>query len=286
MQALPSRGAMLALRVSEPEAIEYLRTRAISADAGELAIAAVNGPASTVLSGDEGAVLSAAEYFQSLGRVGTRLRVSHAFHSPHMEPMLDAFRRVASTLRYEKPSVPIVSNVTGKLVVADELCCADYWVRQVRSAVRFLDGVRAVQAYGVASGLELGPHGVLSLLCGDALAAEQSAPAFVPVLRKGRAELQALAECLSTLHVRGHAIDWEAYFAPFGPRRVTLPTYAFQSESFRVGALGRTAPRSCQARHWLNWRSLRAAKSGSTASKSWSWRQASFCRRRRHFFCR
>ncbi|WP_197087133.1 type I polyketide synthase, partial [Bradyrhizobium sp. LTSP857] len=138
MQAQPAGGAMVALEASEEEVLPLLT------DGVE--IAGLNGPRSTVISGDEVAVLALAEQFRSKGRRTSRLQVSHAFHSQRMEPMLEAFGKVLASVTFGTPRLPIVSNVTGRLATKDELCSAEYWVRQVRSPVRFLDGVHVLEA--------------------------------------------------------------------------------------------------------------------------------------------
>ncbi|HMC57626.1 MAG TPA: type I polyketide synthase, partial [Candidatus Solibacter sp.] len=161
MQALPAGGAMVALEASEVE------VQALLADGVE--IAGLNGPRSTVISGDEAAVVALAEQFRRKGRRTNRLQVSHAFHSKRMEPMLDEFRKVVSSVSYGTPQLPIASNVTGRLATSEELCSAEYWVRQVRSPVRFLDGVRVLEAEGVGASLELGPDGVLTALTAGCL---------------------------------------------------------------------------------------------------------------------
>ena len=147
MQALPEGGAMVSLEASEAEVLALLE------DAG-VEIAGLNGPRSTVISGDAAAVMGLAEHFRLAGRRTTRLQVSHAFHSKRMEPMLEEFRTVVSSVSYGTPRLPIASNVTGRLATSEELCSAEYWVRQVRSPVRFLDGVRVLEAEGARASLE------------------------------------------------------------------------------------------------------------------------------------
>ncbi|MFF3129778.1 SDR family NAD(P)-dependent oxidoreductase, partial [Streptomyces sp. NPDC057908] len=224
MQALPAGGAMVSLQATEAEVVPHL--------SDSVSIAALNGPSATVVSGDEDAVLAIAAHFGAEGRKTKRLRVSHAFHSPRMDAMLDEFRRVAEELAFQAPGIGIVSNVTGRVVSDEEICSADYWVRHVREAVRFLDGMRALQGQGVATFMELGPDGVLSAMGQDCV--EDSA--FVPALRKERDEALTLVTALAELHVRGSAVDWAAYYAGTGARRIDLPTYAFQHERYWLSA--------------------------------------------------
>ncbi len=228
MQALPAGGAMVAVQAAESEVLPLLTEG--------VAIAAVNGPSSVVVSGAERAVEAIRSHFEGEGRKTSRLRVSHAFHSPLMEPMLDDFRAVAERVTYAAPAISLVSNVTGEPATAEQLGSAEYWVRHVREAVRFADGVRTLVAHGVTAFLEIGPDGALS-----ALAAE-SAPEgamVTPVLRKERAEDRALLTALARMHVQGVPVDWEAVFAGTGARRVDLPTYAFQrSASVAGGSCG------------------------------------------------
>ncbi|WP_437805995.1 type I polyketide synthase [Sorangium sp. So ce1078] len=250
MQALPQGGAMVSLQASEDEVRPLLEEEAAQADprrgmketAGRVALAAINGPLSTVIAGDEDAVLEVARRVEALGRKTTRLRVSHAFHSPAMEPMLEDFRRVVETLTFCPPRIPVVSNLTGKRATAEELGSPETWVRHVRNPVRFLDGMRTLETEGVTSFLELGPRGVLCAMAQDCLSDKaQSRAIFLPALREDRPEIQTLTSAISALHTRGHELDWKAFFALLGASRVDLPTYPFQRKRYWLEAPG---PRS------------------------------------------
>ncbi|MEV7008658.1 SDR family NAD(P)-dependent oxidoreductase [Streptosporangium sp. NPDC051022] len=218
MQALPEGGAMVAVVAGEEEVLPLLT--------GRVSIAAVNGPRSVVISGDEGEVLEIAARFERT----KRLRVSHAFHSPLMDPMLAEFRRVAEGLVYAPPEIAIVSNVTGGPLSAEEVCSPDYWVRHVREAVRFCDGVRFLQEQGVTRFLELGPDAVLTGMAQGFLDADRAI--LVPALRGNRGEAATLASAVGRLHASGLRVDWAAFFAGSGARRVDLPTYAFQRRPY------------------------------------------------------
>nr|ADH04658.1 TugB [Chondromyces crocatus] len=238
MQALPPGGAMLALHASEQELLPLLAGREHL-----LAIAALNGPCASVLSGDPHAVADVAAHFQALGRKVTPLRVSHAFHSPHLDPILDAFRTVAASLSFHPPRIPLLSNLSGNLASNHDLASPDYWVRHARHTVRFLDAVRTLEAEGASTFLELGPHGVLCAMAQDGLSEHARArSAFLPVLRNDRDDRHALLLALAGLHARGHHLHWSSVFAPFHPRRVSLPTYPFQRDRYWLDAGKRPTP--------------------------------------------
>ncbi|MEV7427892.1 SDR family NAD(P)-dependent oxidoreductase, partial [Streptomyces sp. NPDC091212] len=221
MDALPAGGAMVALEAAEAEVVPLL--------SDGVSLAAVNGPVSVVVSGAEDAVAEIRTHFEGLGRRTSALRVSHAFHSPLMEPMLEEFRRVVAGLSFTAPALPVVSNVTGGLADPEVLCSADYWVRHVREPVRFADGVSALDAEGVTRFLELGPDGVLSGMARQSLPDEAL---VVPVCRKDRDEEPTIVTAMAELAVQGVQVDWSGFFAGRGARRVGLPTYAFQRERF------------------------------------------------------
>ncbi|MGV9856016.1 type I polyketide synthase, partial [Streptomyces sp. NPDC003442] len=227
MQELPAGGAMIALQASEDEVTPLLTER--------VSIAALNGPTSVVIAGDEDAAAEIAAGFEAQGRKTKRLTVSHAFHSPRMDGMLEAFREVAEGLTYEAPRIPIVSNLTGNVVSAEEITTPDFWVRHVREAVRFLNGVRTMEAQGVTTFIELGPDGVLTAMAQECVTDADTA-AFATVLRKDRPEAEALTAAIARAHVRGVAVDWKALFAGTGAQRTELPTYPFQRERYWLEA--------------------------------------------------
>ncbi|RNL78015.1 SDR family NAD(P)-dependent oxidoreductase [Halostreptopolyspora alba] len=225
MQQLPTTGAMLAVRTPETDVLPLLDGRADS-----LGIAAVNGPRSTVVSGDADAVAEVEEHLTTRGAKTRRLRVSHAFHSPHMDGVLPEFRAVAESVTYHQPRVPIVSNLTGEPVTA-EVCSADYWTRHVRETVRFHDGIRELDRQGATTLLELGPDASVSAMARECLPEEASTD-VVPTLRTGQDEGTALVTALGGLHAEGVTVDWRAFFADWGVTRVPLPTYAFQRRRY------------------------------------------------------
>ncbi|KJY41858.1 hypothetical protein VR41_10550, partial [Streptomyces sp. NRRL B-1568] len=218
MQQLPAGGAMAAVQATEDE------VRAQLADGVD--IAAINGPTSIVVSGDESAVDTLAAHFTSQGRKTKRLSVSHAFHSAHMEPMLAEFGEIAAQLTYSAPHIPIVSTLTGKPLTTDELSDPAYWVRHVREAVRFADAVVTLEAQGVTTFIELGPDAVLT-----AMAAETTDNALIPTTRRGHNEPRTTVEALTRLHTHGVTVDWAAYFGTT-PTTLDLPTYPFQHQTY------------------------------------------------------
>ncbi|WP_449343658.1 type I polyketide synthase [Streptomyces polygonati] len=226
MRAMPAHGAMTAVQASEEEVAPLLTDR--------VTLAAVNGPASVVLSGDADAVDAVAARLAAAGRRTRRLTVGHAFHSPHMDGVLDEFRRIAGGLSFHEPAVPFVSTLTGGPATAEQLCSPAYWTRQLREPVRFLDAVRRMEADGVTAFLEVGPDATLTAAARDCLA--DPGRTVVPALRPGRPEPRALAAAVAELHVGGVPVDWTAVLGGSGARRVDLPTYAFQRRRYWLGA--------------------------------------------------
>ncbi|MFD7342643.1 SDR family NAD(P)-dependent oxidoreductase, partial [Streptomyces violascens] len=220
MQAAQSGGAMIAIQATEAEVAADLRPHD-----GQLALAAVNGPSSVVISGDADAAEAVAARWQERGARTRRLRVSHAFHSPHMTEILDEFRVVAQELTYHAPRIPIVSTLTGRLATGDDLVTADYWVRQLRHAVRFADATRTLERdEGVTVFVEVGPDAALTAMVGASLTSDASAA--VALLRAGHAEVTTLTAGLARAHTVGAPLDLASLHP--GTGHTDLPTYPFQ----------------------------------------------------------
>uniref|UniRef100_A0AAU3GVI0 SDR family NAD(P)-dependent oxidoreductase n=1 Tax=Streptomyces sp. NBC_01401 TaxID=2903854 RepID=A0AAU3GVI0_9ACTN len=220
MQQLPANGAMVALRADE-DTVRALLTDGVS-------LAAVNGPRSVVISGEQESVLRIAGQFEK----ARRLPVSHAFHSPLMEPMVDAFRETVSTLTYHAPTIPVVSTVTGRLADAETLTDPEYWIHHARSTVRFREAMDALLAKGVTTFLELGPDGALTAMGQECLDGAEAGgrAALIATQRRERSEAFTVVSALTALHLRGVTVDWRSFHGD--GRTVGLPTYAFQRERF------------------------------------------------------
>ncbi len=218
MQALPAGGAMLAVAADEAAVRESL--------VDGVDIAAVNGPSACVVSGSADAVANVEAVWTGKGVRTKRLTVSHAFHSALMEPMLADFAAALDGIEFQPPSIPLVSNLTGGLV-SDEVARPGYWVRHVREAVRFGDGVAYLCEQGVGTFVEVGPDATLTALAQD-IAPEA---VFAATQRRDRDEAQVLVSALGLLHATGTEVDWRAYLGD-GHRTVDLPTYAFDHQRY------------------------------------------------------
>ncbi|MEV0039194.1 thioester reductase domain-containing protein [Streptomyces sp. NPDC050804] len=229
MQALPRGGAMVAVGAAEPAVAALLVGRE-----HEAGIAAVNGPSSVVISGDTAAVEEIARHFEGLGSRTSRLTVSHAFHSPHMDGMLEEFRTAAKRVSYSAPRIPVVSTLTGRTATGDELRSADYWVTQVRQAVRFAEAVTTLHEEGATTFVEIGPDAVLTAIARGVLTDRPGTTTAIALLRRDQPEPRGLTGALGLLHTTGARPDWRAFFAGTGARTVELPTYAFQHRRYWV----------------------------------------------------
>ncbi|WP_459954589.1 type I polyketide synthase, partial [Mycobacterium avium] len=225
MQALPEGGAMIAVQATEAQVRPLLGP--------DVGIAAVNGPAAVVISGDHDAAVAIAERLRAEGHRVHRLSVSHAFHSPLMEPMIDEFGTVAAGLAIDKPVIPIISNLTGQ-PAADDFGSPEYWKCHVRDAVRFADSVRFAQSAGATRFLEVGPSSGLTAAIEETLA---DAPVVtVSALRKDRPEPVALVNAVAQGWVCGMDVDWRGALGT--GHLVDLPTYAFDRRRFWLSGDG------------------------------------------------
>ncbi|GAA2011171.1 hypothetical protein GCM10009839_01500 [Catenulispora yoronensis] len=235
MQHAVPGGAMIAVEATQDEVLPLL------AGHEELvSIAALNSPTSTVIAGDHDTAHTIAEHFKEQGHRIKALTVSHAFHSPHMDPVLDEFRRVAETLDYQRPTVPLVSNLTGEPADPEAITTAEYWTEHIRRPVRFHEGVRTLRARGAAHFLELGPDATLTALVRRALESDAAAIVAVPALRPERSEPDGFTVALATLHTSGRTIVWPA---PQGTdaEPLPLPTYPFERQTYWLNP---TSPQS------------------------------------------
>jgi acyl transferase domain-containing protein/NADP-dependent 3-hydroxy acid dehydrogenase YdfG/acyl carrier protein len=228
MQSLPTGGAMAAIEATEAELGEV-------SEVSDVSLAAVNGPTSVVISGDEAAVEKLVEVWRERGRRVRRLRVSHAFHSAHMDPVLDELGKVAADLELRSPSVTWVGALTGEPVTAPEPA---YWPGQARQAVRFADAVHAMAEAGVSTFIEIGPDGTLSAMAANALAdtdtdtdTNTNTAQFIAMCRpKAASAAASVLTALGRAHLHGVDVDWPAVL-PAG-RRIELPTYAFSRKHY------------------------------------------------------
>ncbi|KAJ6444840.1 polyketide synthase [Purpureocillium lavendulum] len=232
MQSLPTAGKMVSLEASSDEVAEVL-TRL--EHRGAVDIAAYNTPTQTVISGDSDAVDNVAAYFNKRGQKYKCLNIRRAFHSHHTVAILEEFRETANMVQFKRPTLPLVSGLTGRLAETGELEHAEYWVEQIRHPVRFSDCIQTASIEGANIFLELGPRPVLCGMGAACVPDDQAmSTTWLPSLAPGRDEVSAIQRSLGSLHVQHVPIDWVAYFEPFNCRRVELPTYAFHRDRLHV----------------------------------------------------
>jgi len=250
MQQLPTDGAMTAVLAPEGEV-----AAAIASHADEVAIAAVNGPRNTVISGRRAAVQQIGEQLAAAGIEIRPLNVSHAFHSPLMEPMLDEFEQIARTINFSPPQRTLIANLTGQIIDAS-IATPDYWRRHIRQPVRFADSIQTLQQMGCDVLIEIGPKPVLLGMARQCWTGEEVL--WLPSLRPEKTWSQLL-ESLGALYVRGAAIDWTGFDRDYHRRKVRLPTYPFQRERCWLDATPVSRTVGTAALHPLLGQRLRSA---------------------------
>ncbi|HEY3592362.1 MAG TPA: type I polyketide synthase, partial [Polyangiaceae bacterium] len=262
MQALPTGGAMVAIG-APPEAVaEWIAARAAT-----VSIAAVNGPSSVVISGVEADVMAIADSAAGAGAPTKRLTVSHAFHSPLMDPALRELEAVARSIEARPPSIPMLALVRGEWATT-EVQTPNYWVQHARRAVRFADGIERLRRVDANVFLEIGPSAVLLPMVRACFG--EATPTLLPSLRAGLPEEETMLSALAGLVSRGVAFDPPALF-PGGGRRLRLPTYAWQRKRYWIDwpEKGRSASPSKEAE-------TRASEAPSIYEVAWRKIESSF----------
>jgi acyl transferase domain-containing protein len=221
MATLPRGGTMAAVFADESRVATV-----IAAEGTEVAIACINGPANVVVSGECAAVDAVLSRLSLAGMQSRRLVVSHAFHSPLMDPILAPFQQLAATVQYSEPLVAIVSNVTGKMASPGLMTSPEYWRRHIRNPVRFADSIRALRENGRSVFLEIGPHPVLSSMA--RMTAPETEVVWAASLKREDGNWESLLDGASKLYVRGVELEWNGLHAACRGKRIALPTYPFQ----------------------------------------------------------
>lgn len=232
MQALPSGGGMVAVFANEGRVsaiIEHNSREIADCGSRRCAIAAINGSQNTVISGKQQAITQLIEILEKEGIEYRQLKVSHAFHSPLMEPMLAAFEEVATRVNYHEPRITILSNLTGE-VVTSEIATPDYWCRHVRQPVQFAASMKTLHLKDYELFLEIGAKPILSGMGRYCLPSEKKV--WLPSLRLGLTDWQQMLQSLSELYLRGVKVDWSGFDKDYVRRKETLPTYPFEGQRY------------------------------------------------------
>ncbi|MGD1702713.1 SDR family NAD(P)-dependent oxidoreductase [Dapis sp. BLCC M229] len=227
MQKLPAGGGMVSVMASESKVRTFL------ASYKEIAIAAINGPESTVISGNLEELKAIVSSLESAEIKTKQLQVSHAFHSPLMEPMLASFEEVANRLTYNQPTIPVISNVTG-MKADDSMTTAQYWVNHVRQPVRFVQGMDTLNKLGYEIFLEVGPKPILLGMGRECLLGTKGKKFWLPSLRPGKQDWLQILQSLAQLYVQGINVDWLGFDKYYPRQKVVLPTYPWQRERYWI----------------------------------------------------
>jgi len=228
MQSLPEGGMMAAVFADEETVIH-----ATEGYEGKVSVAAVNAPENVVISGEKACVESVLGTLKHKNIRFRALEVSHAFHSPLTEPILDKFREEASEIHYSKPGITVISNATGRPARGTDLTCAQYWTDHIRHTVRFHDCMKFFETSDADAFLEIGPKPVLATL-GRQCLPDNEEILWLPSLRKGKNEWTTMIESLSALYTGGAEINWQKFDAPYKRRKVVLPSYPFNRQRYAV----------------------------------------------------
>jgi acyl transferase domain-containing protein/acyl carrier protein len=225
MDQITTPGTMLAIQADETTARELIKDHEDAAS-----LAAINAPRSTVLSGDPEILQQIAAQLKNRGIKTKQLTVSHAFHSPHQDQILDEFQQIADNLTYQAPQIPIISTLTGQLADVQQMTTGEYWTNQLRHTVRHADAISTLNTLGTNHYLELTPSPTLATLVAETL--EETPAALAPTLRNGQPEPETLLRAIATLHTTGTPVTWPALLGQPSNTHVDLPTYPFQHQRY------------------------------------------------------
>ena len=221
-----NQGAMAAIFLDQKSVLEQCQNQGI-----KIAIAAINTDQHTVISGDKKSIQQLCEHFNNTGIKVRQLKVSHAFHSPLIEPICEQFKTILQEITFAQPQIPLISNLTGE-IADDSIITPEYWLQHLLHTVQFHQGVLSLQSLGCDTFIEIGPQPILLGIIQSSISS--SNPLILPSLRSGFSDWEVLLESLGKLYVRGLDIDWFSFNKDYHCSRCSLPTYPFQ-----------------QSRHWI-----------------------------------
>ncbi|MBM4254541.1 MAG: amino acid adenylation domain-containing protein [Deltaproteobacteria bacterium] len=225
MQTLAETGSMVAVMTSEARVAQ-----ALAPHRQDVSIAAVNGPQNVVVSGRTPVVQQLVSQFRTEGIETIPLQVTHAFHSPVMDPLLDAFERFAEQIDFHAPTLPLISNLTGQPLTPGVVPDAEYWRRHCREPVQFMQSLSTLLNRNLSLFIEIGPHPVLSHLGKR----QEPSAVWLPSLTRHKSDWSVLLSSVAEAYIRGANIDWSGFDAPFARNRVSVPTYAFQRTPYWI----------------------------------------------------
>lgn len=235
MQALPANGTMVAIFTTQDRV-----ARAIKHCGGQVSIAAINGEQNIVISGYKNYIEAVLQHLEAEGIEYRQLQVSHAFHSPLMEPMLEEFGHIARQVKYSTPQLPLISNLTGKPAIKQEIASAEYWIRHVREAVRFSESIQTLHEQGCQLFLEIGSD---PILCGMGRRSLPTQANWLPSLKKAQGDWQQILQSLGILYEQGVDINWCQFDRDYQRYRLSLPTYPFERQRYWKETMTKQLPR-------------------------------------------
>ena len=227
MQAINHKGQMAVVLADEMRVAQFLADSQHSAS-----IAAINGPKNIVIAGTEDALTSLCHEIEAAGVTTQPLAVSHAFHSPLIEPMLAQFEQILHTIHFQPLHIPLVSNLTGQIFPVGEALSPLYWRDHARQAVKFSAGIQTCVQNDYHLFLEIGPHPALLTMGKRCVPKNENS--WLPSLQRGGDDWKCLLRSLSALYTQGVTVDWNGFDRDYPRRRLPLPTYPFERKRYWI----------------------------------------------------